>query len=40
MIFECKGKKTVKVVTDGAYRYISLLKMNDKERHLLLRTLQ
>ena len=40
MIYECKGRKAIKVVTDGAYRYISMLKMNEKERELVVRTLQ
>jgi DNA-binding response OmpR family regulator len=30
VIYECKGKKAIKVVTDSAYKYMSLLKMNDK----------
>lgn len=32
VIYECKGRKAIKVATDGAYRYMSMLKMNEKER--------
>lgn len=40
MVYECKGRKAVRVATDSAYKYISLLKMNDKERELVVKTLQ
>lgn len=40
MIYECKGRKAIKVATDGVYRYMSLLKMNDRERDLVVRTLK
>lgn len=40
VIYECKGRKAIKVATDQAYKYMSLLKMNDKERDLVVRTLQ
>lgn len=40
MIYECKGRKAIRVATDSAYKYMSLLKMNDKERDLVLRTLR
>jgi sugar/nucleoside kinase (ribokinase family) len=39
VIYECKGTKAIKVATDGVYRYMSLLKMNDRERDLVIRTL-
>lgn len=40
VVYECKGRKAVRVATDSAYKYISLLKMNDKERELVVKTLQ
>lgn len=30
VIYECKGRKAIRVATDSAYKYMSLLKMNDK----------
>lgn len=32
VVYECKGRKAIKVATDSAYKYMSLLKMNEKER--------
>jgi sugar/nucleoside kinase (ribokinase family) len=40
VIYECKGRKAIRVATDSAYKYMSLLKMNDKERDLVIRTLK
>lgn len=40
VIYECKGKKAIRVVRDGAYKYISLLKMNQKEKELIISTLK
>lgn len=40
MVYETKGRKAIRVATGGAYKYMSLLKMNDKERELVVSTLQ
>lgn len=39
-MYETKGRKAIRVATAGAYKYMSLLKMNDKERELVVTTLQ
>ena len=40
VVYETKGRKAIRVATGGAYKYMSLLKMNDKERELVVKTLQ
>ncbi len=40
VIYECKGKKAIKIVQDGAYKYVSVLKMNEKERETIFNELK
>lgn len=40
IIYECKGTKSIRIASHEAYQYVSLLKMNDKERQLVFNVLK